>query len=105
MQCLLLNLIYWRQHLSGSNQQTVIPNNNSIDHADRPVETSIETQTEAFMDRPSSPLFVPAKSGVDADTQVVVGELFDFDLEVLNANAYSLVSENHASPVRAWLLP
>ncbi|CAM9328562.1 unnamed protein product [Ectocarpus sp. 6 AP-2014] len=49
---------------------------------DRPVETSIETQTEAFMDRPSSPLFVPAKSGVDADTQVVVGELFDFDLEV-----------------------
>ncbi|CAN0367366.1 unnamed protein product, partial [Ectocarpus fasciculatus] len=49
---------------------------------DRPVETSIETQTEAFMDRPSSPLFVPAKSGVDADTQVIVGELFDFDLEV-----------------------
>ncbi len=43
---------------------------------------SIETQTEAFMDRPPSPLFVPAKSGVDADTQVVVGELFEFDLEV-----------------------
>lgn len=43
---------------------------------------SIETQTEAFMDRPSSPLFVPGKSGVDADTQVVVGELFEFDLEV-----------------------
>lgn len=34
------------------------------------------------MDRPSSPLFVPGKSGVDADTQVVVGELFEFDLEV-----------------------
>lgn len=34
------------------------------------------------MDRPPSPLFVPAKSGVDAETQVVVGELFDFDLEV-----------------------
>eukprot|EP00903_Cladosiphon_okamuranus_P018089 g16647.t1 len=49
---------------------------------DRPVEMSIETQTEAFMDRPPSPLFVPAKSGVDADTQVVVGELFEFDLEV-----------------------
>lgn len=43
---------------------------------------SIETQTEAFMDRPPSPLFVPAKTGVDADTQVVVGELFEFDLEV-----------------------
>lgn len=35
------------------------------------------------MDRPPSPLFVPAKSGVDADTQVIVGELFEFDLEVL----------------------
>lgn len=34
------------------------------------------------MDRPPSPLFVPGKSGVDADTQVVVGELFEFDLEV-----------------------
>lgn len=44
---------------------------------------SIETQTEAFMDRPPSPLFVPAKSGVDADTQVIVGELFNFDLEVI----------------------
>lgn len=34
------------------------------------------------MDRPSSPLFVPGKCGVDAETQVVVGELFEFDLEV-----------------------
>ena len=49
---------------------------------DKPVEVSIDTQTEAFMDRPPSPLFVPAKSGVDVDTQVLVGELFDFDLEV-----------------------
>lgn len=49
---------------------------------DRPAEATMETQTEAFMDRPPSPLFVPAKSGVDADTQVVVGELFEFDLEV-----------------------
>lgn len=46
------------------------------------MQVSAETQTEAFMDRPPSPLFVPAKSGVDAETQVVVGELFEFDLEV-----------------------
>lgn len=45
-------------------------------------QVAAETQTEAFMDRPPSPLFVPAKSGVDAETQVVIGELFDFDLEV-----------------------
>ncbi|CAN0157226.1 unnamed protein product, partial [Discosporangium mesarthrocarpum] len=49
---------------------------------DRPLEAEMGTQTEAFLDRPPSPLFVPAKSGVDADTQVEVGELFDFDLEV-----------------------
>lgn len=49
---------------------------------DKPIEVSMDTQTEAFMDRPPSPLFVPGKSGVDADTQVVVGELFEFDLEV-----------------------
>lgn len=51
---------------------------------DRPLELSIETQTDAIMDRPASPLFVPAKSGIDVDTQVVVGDLFDFDLEVMS---------------------
>ncbi|CAM9233778.1 unnamed protein product [Ascophyllum nodosum] len=49
---------------------------------DKPAVASTETQTEAFIDRPSSPLFVPAKSGADVVTQVVVGDLFDFDLEV-----------------------
>ena len=32
---------------------------------DRPVEAQAETQTEPFLDRPPSPLFMPAKSGVD----------------------------------------
>jgi hypothetical protein len=49
---------------------------------DRPAEASIETQTEAFLDRPPSPLFVPAKNGVDVETQIGAGDLFDFDLEV-----------------------
>ncbi|KAM4528758.1 radial spoke head protein 3 homolog isoform 2-T2 [Fundulus diaphanus] len=44
--------------------------------------TDIECQTDDFMDRPATPLFIPAKSGVDAETQIEEGELFDFDLEV-----------------------
>jgi len=50
--------------------------------SDRPIEVDAETQTLAFMDRPKSPLFVPAKTGQDVDTQIMPGDLFDFDLEV-----------------------
>ncbi|CAM9198928.1 unnamed protein product, partial [Phaeothamnion confervicola] len=50
--------------------------------ADRAPESDARTQTDALMDRPPSPLFVPAKSGTDAETQVLPGELFDFDAEV-----------------------
>jgi hypothetical protein len=41
-----------------------------------------DTQTDAFHDRPPSPLFVPQKIGVDVQTQILDGDLFDFDLEV-----------------------
>jgi len=50
--------------------------------SDRPIELDAETQTQAFLDRPPSPLFVPAKSGVDVWTQIEANDLFDFDLEV-----------------------
>lgn len=49
---------------------------------DRVEETEVETQTDAFLDRPPSPMFVPVKSGVDVWTQIANGELFDFDVEV-----------------------
>ena len=49
---------------------------------DRPVEVDVDTQTEAYLDRPPSPLFVPAKSGADVACQVDVAEIFDFDAEV-----------------------
>lgn len=49
--------------------------------SDRPVEVDEFTQTEAALDRPPSPLFVPAKSGADAACQVEVDEIFDFDAE------------------------
>lgn len=40
------------------------------------------TQTDGFLPRPPTPPFVPPKRGVDAETQVVDNELFDFDFEV-----------------------
>lgn len=50
--------------------------------ADKVAEENVYTQTDAFMDRPVTPLFVPKSSGFDKATQIVDGELFDFDLEV-----------------------
>merc|ERR1719271_1697212 len=49
---------------------------------ERTVEFEAETQTDFRLDRPPSPLFMPAKIGVDVDTQIEEGDLFDFDVEV-----------------------
>lgn len=48
---------------------------------ERTVEFEAETQTDFLLDRPPSPLFMPAKIGVDIDTQIESGDLFDFDVE------------------------
>uniref|UniRef100_A0A7S0RTI5 Radial spoke protein 3 n=1 Tax=Chlamydomonas leiostraca TaxID=1034604 RepID=A0A7S0RTI5_9CHLO len=45
-------------------------------------EVDNHTQTDAFLDRPPTPLFIPQKTGVDAVTQIENGDLFDFDFEV-----------------------
>merc|ERR1712159_616665 len=50
--------------------------------SDKVPEHNVETQTAEFLDRPASPLFVPIKTGVDKDTQILEGDLFDFELEV-----------------------
>ncbi|KAJ8275348.1 hypothetical protein COCON_G00099730 [Conger conger] len=50
--------------------------------SDRVEESNVECQTDAFLDKPPSPLFIPAKTGRDVATQIEEGELFDFDLEV-----------------------
>ncbi|OQV17673.1 putative Radial spoke head protein 3-like protein [Hypsibius exemplaris] len=50
------------------------------------VRTAVATeanQTDEFFERPPSPVFVQAKTGVDADTQIWEGELYLFDVEVL----------------------
>eukprot|EP00326_Haptolina_ericina_P039246 CAMPEP_0181245602 /NCGR_PEP_ID=MMETSP1096-20121128/43525_1 /TAXON_ID=156174 ORGANISM="Chrysochromulina ericina, Strain CCMP281" /NCGR_SAMPLE_ID=MMETSP1096 /ASSEMBLY_ACC=CAM_ASM_000453 /LENGTH=380 /DNA_ID=CAMNT_0023342317 /DNA_START=46 /DNA_END=1188 /DNA_ORIENTATION=+ len=49
---------------------------------DRPIEVDIDTQTDAFMDQLPAPIFIPMKTGVDVETQIEEGDLFDFDAEV-----------------------
>jgi hypothetical protein len=44
--------------------------------------SDILTQTDAFLDRPGTPPYIPAKTGVDVETQVEEDQLFDFDFEV-----------------------
>ncbi|KAJ3045817.1 Radial spoke head protein 3 [Rhizophlyctis rosea] len=50
--------------------------------SDKIPEAIAATQTDAFLDRAPSPLYIPQKSGVDVATQVYEGELFDFEYEV-----------------------
>lgn len=42
---------------------------------DRIVEVDMECQTDAFLDRPPTPLFIPAKTGKDVATQILEGEV------------------------------
>jgi hypothetical protein len=44
-------------------------------------ECEAYTQTDPFMDRPESPVFLPAKSGIDVAVQIEE-DLFNFDFEV-----------------------
>lgn len=50
--------------------------------SDRIEEVDVDVQTDAFLDRPPSPLFIPAKTGIDVATQILEGDLFDFNTEV-----------------------
>ncbi|RVE66335.1 hypothetical protein OJAV_G00106500 [Oryzias javanicus] len=50
--------------------------------SDIPVVQEIECQTDSFLDRPETPIFIPSKTGKDAETQIDEGDLFDFEEEV-----------------------
>ena len=43
--------------------------------SDRVEEADVDVQTDAFLDRPPSPLFVPAKTGMDVETQIYEGDV------------------------------
>ncbi|KAK0077196.1 hypothetical protein PV325_004298 [Microctonus aethiopoides] len=49
---------------------------------EKPQESEVATQTDYYLDRPSTPPFCPEKTGIDAETQIGPGELFDYDVEV-----------------------
>lgn len=48
----------------------------------RPPEMDACCQTDLFLHRPPSPPYVPQKQGRDVATEILEGELFDFDTEV-----------------------
>ncbi|XP_001653148.2 radial spoke head protein 3 homolog A isoform X2 [Aedes aegypti] len=48
----------------------------------RPPEIDAGCQTDLFLHRPPSPPYVPQKIGHDVGTEILEGELFDFDTEV-----------------------
>lgn len=43
--------------------------------SDRVEEADVECQTDAFLDRPPSPMFIAAKSGTDMATQILEGDV------------------------------
>ena len=62
---------------------------------DTVAEAEMFTQTDPFRDRPSTPLFIPAKAGLDATTQIEAGDLFDFDFEVwISVTPHACSSQN-----------
>ncbi|KAJ8271019.1 hypothetical protein GJAV_G00121850 [Gymnothorax javanicus] len=65
-----------RQHID---VQTELYLEELTDHVE---ESNVECQTDTFLDKPPTPLFIPAKTGKDVATQIEEGELFDFDIEV-----------------------
>ena len=48
----------------------------------RPLTFEMGLQTDSYIDRPQSPLFWPHKTGLDKMTEILDGELFNFDNEV-----------------------
>jgi hypothetical protein len=49
---------------------------------DRPLEEDLATAAETYIERPPTPHFVPDEPGVDVETQVWDGDLFNFEAEV-----------------------
>lgn len=48
----------------------------------KPITFEVEVQTEKLPPRPQSPLIWPEKTGIDIETQIEDGDLFNFDEEV-----------------------
>merc|ERR1712039_1125879 len=71
----------WAEPVAGRKHMDIQTDSYLEELTERTVEFEAETQTDFLLDRPPSPLFMPAKIGVDTQTQIEEGELFDFDIE------------------------
>ena len=49
---------------------------------DKPIVSEQVCQTDLFLERPITPPFVPVKYGIDIATEILPGDLFNFDIEV-----------------------
>ena len=58
---------------------------------DRVEEADVHVQTDAFLDRPPTPLFIPAKTGVDVATQIEEGDVINIILKII-FNCLSLIA-------------
>lgn len=45
---------------------------------DKGVEMDVGVQTDLFVDRPATPVYVPAKTGADVATQIYPGDVSPF---------------------------
>lgn len=50
--------------------------------SDDVASSDMDCQTDAFLDKPATPLFIPAKTGKDVGTQVEEGEVGDLTQEL-----------------------
>lgn len=60
---------------------------------DKGVEMEVGVQTDLFVDRPATPIYVPAKTGADASTQIYPGDVCSSTHSsfVLQPNLYYLL--------------
>ena len=65
---------------------------------DRVEETDQSVQTDPFLDRPPEPLFIPAKTGIDVETQIEAGDVSGDAGSLCSWPAYSLLP-NAMSPL------
>ncbi|XP_021917373.1 radial spoke head protein 3 homolog A isoform X2 [Zootermopsis nevadensis] len=68
--------------VAGRRHETVQTEKYLEEILDRPPESEASSQTDLFLDRPETPGYLPAKVGLDVETQIYPGDLFDFDAEV-----------------------
>jgi hypothetical protein len=62
--------------------------------SDRIEEADVDVQTDAFLDRPPSPLFIPQSTGKDIATQIEAGDVIYFLIflfEILIGEKYLVI--------------